>query len=155
MRTGIASLAAMAALVASTGIAPAKSNAIIISSFTAGDIDPAGKVPTVDGVSGAGVSNWDIPLPLSLLKSGTSYMYSLTFEVMDEGGTCDATYKLTQRGTTLDSGVIIAGFSCTTDIYLLHAAGRAIPASPGPATLAVTVKEGGHKATLKVPVVIQ
>ena len=58
MRAKIASLAVMAALIASTGVASAKSDAVIISSFTAGDIDPAGKVPTVNGVSGAGVSNW-------------------------------------------------------------------------------------------------
>jgi len=139
--------------------APPSSASVMISSFTVGDVDPSGKVPTVNGVTGAGVTNWDIALPLSALNSGTRYVYSLTFQVMNFTGTCNSTYKLTQvqagETVTLDSGAILAGFSCSPDIFLIHGTGHPIPASPGPATLTAVVKYGSNKVMVHVPVVIQ
>ena len=153
----IASIAATS--IAAAQDAPPSDASVMISSFTAGDIDPASKVPTVNGVAGAGVSNWDIPLPLSVLNAGTRYVYSLTFQVMNFTGTCNATYKLTQaqagKTVTLDSGSILTGLNCSPDIFLLHGTGHPVPASPGPATLIATVKYGSGKVSMKVPVVIQ
>jgi hypothetical protein len=75
---------------------PADSNAVVITSFTAGFSDPNGVLPNFDEVPGAGVDNWDIALPVAVLHIGDNYTYQMTFHSVSFTGTCKATYKLTQ-----------------------------------------------------------
>lgn len=134
---------------------------VVLTSFSAGLSDPNGKVPTLDGVPGAGVHNWDIATPKALLQSGNTYFYQMTFQSLSYSGNCKATYKLTQKqgskNVVLDSGVIAGTFDCSSPTNWAFAvpAGKPIPSSPGPATLTGTVTLDGGKITMQVPVTIQ
>jgi hypothetical protein len=139
----------------------AASKGIVITSFTAGFFDPNGKIPTLDGVPGAGVDNWDIAVPVAALHVGNFYTYQMTFHSISYSGNCKATYKLTQvQGTktvTLDSGTIAPSFDCTGPSIWAYAVNstKTIPNSPGPATLTGTLAIGGSKLTMKVPMIIK
>jgi len=133
---------------------------IIPAFITAGAPDPNGKVPTINGVSGAGVFNLDVSFPLTLLSHGSSYVYTLPFQNINFTGTCQASFTLTQiqynKTVTLDSGKgsVISGCNPTT-FWFWTFNGKAIADYPGPATLTGTVTYGSSKATTTTTVVIQ
>jgi hypothetical protein len=80
------------------------------TSITAGLIDPAGKVPTINGVPGSQVTNLDVSFPLTLLAHGNRYVYSITVQDNSYTGSCTVSYALTQgqnrKKVTLDSAKI-------------------------------------------------
>ena len=166
MKIGVIAIGAAIVMAASGAFAfePKKGNGeqgVVLTSFSAGLTDPNGAVPTLDGVPGAGVHNWDIATPKALLQSGNSYTYQMTFQSLDYTGTCKATYKLTQKqgnkNVTLDSGVIADTFDCSSPTNWAYAvtSSKTIPSSPGPATLTGTLTLNGGKVTMQVPVMIQ
>jgi hypothetical protein len=125
---------------------------IVAAFMTAGPIDPAGKVPTLNGVPGSGVLNADIALPLTLLAHGTSYEYTIAFEDVNFTGTCVVSFTLTQiqfnKTVTLDSGKNTS-FTCDPGTQWLFAfTGKPIPNFPGPAILTGTVTYGTTKANI-------
>jgi hypothetical protein len=127
--------------------------------ITAGLIDPNGKVPVLNGVPGAGVSNLDLSFPQTILTHGTSYWYSVALQNLNFTGTCVVSYKLTQvqavKTVTLDSATI-KSFSCGPNSQWAWAVfGAAIPNSPGVATLTGPVKYGTTTTTTKTTVVLQ
>jgi hypothetical protein len=134
---------------------------VVVTSFSAGLTDPNGAVPTLDGVPGAGVHNWDIATPKALLQNGGSYTYQMTFQSIDYTGTCKATYKLTQKQGTknvvLDSGVIVDTFDCSSPTNWVYAvtSAKTVSGTSGPATLTGTLILTGGKVTMEVPVTIQ
>ncbi len=65
MRTILVAVAAAVTLVGAARAAPGAITYAVI-----GDSDPAGKVPALNGVPGAGVSNVDVPIPLNTLAAG-------------------------------------------------------------------------------------
>jgi hypothetical protein len=139
--------------------APPKESAIVITTITAGETDPNGKVPTLNGVQGAGTNNWDVAIPTGILVNGRAYTYSITFQDIGYSGHCSASYKLTQgmgaKKVTIDTGSIFST-SCTAGyLYLSAAPGRVMPNSPGPATLTGTVVFGDRKVSLKIPMTIE
>ncbi len=68
-------------------------------------------------------------------------------------------YKLTQvqngKTVTLDEGTITTFDSAPSDVWLWVATGRAIPDSPGEATLIGTVTYGKERVSTKATVVLQ
>ncbi|HEY1614667.1 MAG TPA: hypothetical protein VGF97_13350 [Rhizomicrobium sp.] len=138
---------------------PGSQSDMVITSLTAGEADPDGVVPTVNGVPGAGVNNWDISIPVAVVEVGGQYVYALTVHDIDYTGSCSAMFKLTQmqsgKRVTLDSGELLGG-TCQGDlVYLTSAAGRPVPNAPGAATLSATVHFGSNKTSLKVPLTIE
>jgi hypothetical protein len=149
---------------AASAFEPKKGNGdqgIVVTGFSAGLTDPNGAVPTLDGVPGAGIHNWDIATPKALLQSGNAYTYQMSFQSLSYSGTCKATYKLTQKqggkNVVLDSGTIIDTFDCTAPTNWVFAvtSPHVIPSAPGPATLTGTLTLQGGKIVTDVPVMIQ
>jgi hypothetical protein len=99
--------------------------------IVAGTPDPAGKVPEFNGVSGSGVPNLDIPVPLTLLTHGNSYVYTISLYDVNFTGTCQASFTLTQiqynKTVTVDSGKD-GTFSPTPETYWAYDfTGKVIP----------------------------
>jgi hypothetical protein len=127
--------------------------------ISVGNIDPNGKVPTYNGVPGAGVTNLDIAFPLTGITHGNAYVYTLAMQVINFTGSCTASFALTQeqlgKTVTLDSGST-KSFSCApSDIYYWVFNGKTLPNSPGPATLTGTVTYGSSKATTSTTLTLQ
>ena len=132
---------------------------VLITTVTASNLDPNGKVPTTNGVPGAGVANIDLADPVAILTHGTTYFYGVTTQNNTFSGTCKDSFKLTQvqGGTTvvLDSGVI-RSFDCTPgSAWFWVKAGKPVPNAPGPANLIGTVTYGTSKVTMNIKVLIQ
>src|SRR5690242_21474163 len=91
---------------------------VVVTTFTAGLVDPAGQIPRLNGVPGAAVNNWDIALPTAVLTVSFTYNYQMTFHSIDYKGKCKGTYKLIQvqngKKVTLDSGTIAPSFDCSS-----------------------------------------
>jgi hypothetical protein len=140
------------------GTAP-QDGTIVITSITAGETDPNGKVPTLNGVRGAGTNNWDIAIPTGILVNGRAYTYALTFQDIGYSGQCSASYKLTQgtgvNKVTLDQGSMLSTGCAAGYLYLTAAPGRVMPDAPGAATLTGTVVFGDQKVSVKVPMTIE
>jgi len=159
LNTGLllASLAAFA-----SGIYPAiagGSAGVIVTSVTAGAGDPNGKVPAINAVPGAGVANADLSFPLAILTHGTAYDIQMTSQNTTFGGTCRDSYRLTQvqsgKTVTLLSGET-APYSCAAGtVWAWYLGSKAVPDSPGSATLTGTVTAGKNKVSMKVPVEIE
>jgi hypothetical protein len=137
----------------------AKDHQIMITSLSLGAADPAGKVPTANGVPGAGVNNWDISLPSGVLTQGQDYYLSFSSDSASYTGSCLYTVELTQ---VQDGHKVLLGsenFSppggCVPGQLLVATDFHKIPASPGPVTLSMKVKYDGGKAQIKLPMVIQ
>ncbi|MDP9162116.1 MAG: hypothetical protein M3O09_18065 [Acidobacteriota bacterium] len=127
--------------------------------ITAGPTDPNGKVPALNAVPGAGVSNLDLSFPQTLLTHGTTYWYLVALSDYNFTGTCVVSFKLTQvqGGTTvtLDSGTI-KSFSCSANTnWAWTALGKPVPNSPGIATLTGSVKYGSASATVRTTVLLK
>ncbi len=133
--------------------------AMLPTSVTAGLIDPAGKVPTINGVPGSKVTNLDVSFPLGILTNGNRYVYSITVEDNNYTGSCTVSYALTQlqngKKVTLDSAKITKFKTAPGNIWLWVATGKAIPNSPGVATLTGTFKCGANTNSIKSTVLLQ
>jgi hypothetical protein len=111
---------------------------VFITSVTAGIVDPNGKVPTLNGVPGSGVNNYDIADPVAVLQNGTMYVIGLSSQGSPDfrgfsatacasGGTptapntcCTDTYELMQGTVTLASGTIgPASYQCGPNSYFI------------------------------------
>jgi hypothetical protein len=101
---------------------PATLPPMLPTSMTAGLIDPAGKVPTINGVPGSQVTNLDVSFPLALLAHSAKI----------------TTFK-----------------TAPPDIWLWVATGKAIPNSPGLATLTGSFKCGTTTSSIKSTVLLQ
>ncbi|HSZ75325.1 MAG TPA: hypothetical protein VK779_10935 [Rhizomicrobium sp.] len=139
---------------------PATPTGVIITSITAGRIDPALKVPVFDGVPGAQVDNADLSMPQAILVHGQQYSFVLTSQNTTFTGTCKDSYRLTQvqsgKTVVLQSATIVKSYDCTPGTYwMYYYYGKPIPNSPGPATLIGTVTYGTNKISMTTHVVIQ
>jgi hypothetical protein len=139
--------------------APPGDGTIVVTSITAGETDPNGKVPTLNGVAGAGTNNWDIAIPTGILVNGRAYTYAIAFQDIGYSGHCSASYKLTQGAgankVTLDAGSMLSTTCSAGYLYMTGAPGRVMPDSPGPAMLTGTVVFGDRKVSVKVPMTIE
>jgi len=144
---------------ASNAATPAAIPAMLPASITAGAPDPAGKVPTINGVPGSQVENLDVSFPLALLAHGTQYVYSITVQDNSYTGSCTVSYALTQvqnaKKVTLDSAVITKFNTAPGDVFLWVILGKPIPNSPGLATLEGIFKCGTNKNTIQSTVLLQ
>jgi hypothetical protein len=73
----------------------------VITYAVIGAADPNKKVTTLDGVSGAGVSNVDMPLPVYILTPGVVYTVTIGAQNDTYSGSCVASYAL---GTGANGG---------------------------------------------------
>jgi hypothetical protein len=151
--------AGSAVMTAQTESAPATVPAMLPTSITAGYIDPNGKVPTINGVSGSGVENLDISFPVAQLVHGNQYVYSITVQDNNYTGSCTVSYSLTQvqsgKTVKLDGAKITTFTTAPGNIWLWVATGKAIPNSPGVATLAGTFKCGTNTSSIRSTVLLQ
>jgi hypothetical protein len=108
--------------------------AMFPTSITAGLPDPAGKVPTINGVPGSQVENLDVAFPLALLTHGNRYVYSVTVQDNSYSGLCTVSYALTQlqngKKVTLDSAVITKFKTAPGNIWLWVIWERRSPTRP-------------------------
>jgi hypothetical protein len=158
-RKAIAALMALPLLFAGAAaqVMPAKPKdlGVLPTFLTAGLFDPNGKVPAINGIAGAGVDNLDVAFPQAVLLHGNFYVYLFATQNTTFSGTCTSSFKLTQvqggKTVTLDSGTLKKDFSCTPgSYYAWDAVGKAMPNSPGLATLEGTIAFGKSKVTMKV-----
>ena len=119
--------------------------------------DPNGKVPVINGVPGAGVVNLDLGFPTSLLTHGKFYEYIVGFSDTTFSGNCTVTYKLTQiqAGKTVTLDTASRSVATTPGDWAWAFVGKAIPASPGLATLTGTTKCGVATGTNHISVYLQ
>jgi hypothetical protein len=140
-------------------VTPAALPAMLPTSITAGLPDPAGKVPTINGVPGSQVTNMDVSFPLALLVHGTRYVYAVTVQDNSYTGSCTVSYALTQvqngKKVTLDSAVITKFKTAPGNIWLWVMLGKAIPNSPGLATLTGSFKCGTTTNRISSTVLLQ
>jgi hypothetical protein len=151
------SMLAGAALSGAPAIA-AGSGAIVITSITAGEVDPSGVIPTTNGVTGAGIPNWDIATPTATLQDGTKYVFSSSFDDISYTGTCEERVRLTQveNGKKIVLfGATRFGINCSPGAVLWSMPGLVANAMSGPAEISLLVTFGSSKVSAKVPVVIQ
>jgi len=132
---------------------------ILPAFITAGNIDPNDAVPSINKVPGSAVTNADLAFPLTVLLHGTRYVYSIALQDYSYTGSCTVAYKLTQvkagKTVTLDEGTITTFDSAPNDIWLWVATGKAIPDSPGEATLTGTVTYGKQSVSTSATVVLK
>jgi hypothetical protein len=139
--------------------AAAQSPGMEVTMVTAGAVDPNGIIPALNGVPGAGVYNWDIALPVTVLNGGQNYVLEAMVNDNNYTGPCKGYLELTQ----VQSGkkVVLAKFvfwskeDCTAGFGYGGENEFTIPASPGPAMLSGVIKYGGSKNVMNVPMVIQ
>lgn len=137
----------------------AGSAGVVLTSVTIAAFDPNGKVPAINAVPGAGVTNADLSFPLAILTHGSGYFVQMTSQNTTFNGTCKNSYKLTQvqsgQSVTLLSGST-SSYSCAAgSIWAWYLASKAVPNAPGAATLTGTISAGGSKVSVKIPIVIQ
>lgn len=133
---------------------------ILPAFITAGDPDPAGKVPGLDAVPGSDVGNFDIAQPTTVLLHGHRYVYSVALQAANYTGSYTVAYRLTHvvagKVEVLQSGTIIANTKTKPENYWVWVIlAGAIPDSPGMATLEGVITYGKNTATTSVPVLIK
>jgi hypothetical protein len=162
-RTAAAALMALPLLMAGASAQEtqrkAKDLGVLPTFLTAGQFDPNGKVPAIDGIAGAGVHNLDVAFPQAVLVHGGFYVYLFATQNTTFSGKCTSSFKLTQvqggKTVTLDSGILKKNFACIPgSYYAWDLVGKAIPNSPGLATLEGTVAFGDNKVTMKMVMTI-
>jgi len=116
------------------------------TSVTVGVIDPNGKVPTVNAVAGAAVPNIDVSFPTSILTHGNSYCFTVSLQDVNVTGAYEVDYyiKRTTGGKTktLLEQTLVSGNTAPGDVWVWDAYSKAIPDSPGTATLVGRVRWG-------------
>ena len=147
----------LSSIAASAQAAPAVTPVVVPTLVLATYPDPNGKVPAINGVPGAGVSNLDVGFPTSLLKHGNFYVYIVGFSDTTFSGTCAVSFKLTQiqagKTVTLDMGS--RNVATTPGDWAWALGGIAIPTSPGAATLTGTAKCGTATGSIHSTVYLQ
>ena len=128
---------------------------VIAAFITAGVADPNGKVPKLNAVAGAGVTNIAISSPQGILQHGGFYTIVLASQNVAFKGNCTDSYVL-QRGTKILAHGTIHTYACGAGSYWEWAINTpAIPNSPGLANLVGTVAFGGKKVTTTAKVLIK
>jgi hypothetical protein len=118
-----------------------------------GATDPNNKVPALDAVPGAGVSNVSLPLPVAILQPGVKYTVTIGVQNENFTGTCVASYILGAgaKGQQVISNYYTAPYNCQANsIWTFPFPVGAIPNTPGPALLVATLQFGS--AMVKYPV---
>jgi hypothetical protein len=144
-----------AQLTVGTGMLPAM--------VAAGEIDPNGKVPVLDGVAGSGIANADIAIPLTVLTHGTSYCISVALQDVNVTGDYEVDYYIKQEISgvtkTIAEQMIVTGKTTVPgDTWVWFIYSKDIPDSPGIATLVGRVRWGtGYttEATVSSKILIQ
>jgi len=138
---------------------PAAIPGMLPAFVTAGNIDPNGKVPALNGVPGSGVENLSLAFPVTVLNHGTQYVYSVVMQDNNYTGSCTVSFKLAQvqngKTVTLDSGTVKTFSTEPGNVWIWVATGKPIPNSPGEATLTGTLKYGGTTTSTKTTVLLQ
>jgi hypothetical protein len=156
-----AALASGAAIAAPEGDIPPGSAAIFPTSIALGEIDPNGKVPTVNGVPGAGTRNWDIAVPKAVLKAGHDYELTVSAEDIGFTGACFGEVLMTQiqngRKMILQQVDVTDFIKCRPGhIYVKSRDFGVIPNSPGAVMLEFSMQfSGHHKTSIRVPMLIR
>ena len=130
----------------------------VITYAVIGSNDPNKKLPTLNGVPGAGVSNVDIALPVYTLKHGVVYEVVIGVQNYTYAGTCVVSYTLGAgaTGATNISTYSTESYSCpASSVWTFPFPVAAIPNTPGAALLTATVKFGSSAVVTKVPLMIQ
>jgi hypothetical protein len=130
----------------------------VITYAVIGAADPNKKVTTLNGVSGAGVSNVDIPLPVYILKHGVVYTVTIGAQNYTYSGNCTASYALGSGadGARNISNWSTASFRCpATSLWTFPFPVSVIPNTPGPALLTATVTFGTTAVVTKTALMIQ
>lgn len=158
MMKTICAATAMAALALSSGAAFAAEAPVYALLVTAGQPDPNHVVPAFNALTSSGVANLDIPVPLAILEHGQAYDVLVESQNGSYHGTCIDSFTLTQeksgKAVTLLSGEIHK-YSCEQGQYWgWYTVTKAIPNSPGPATLTGIIKYGTKSVSIHVPVYI-
>lgn len=117
------------------------------SSVTVGAIDPNDKVPVLNGVPGSGVTNMDVSIPLSILTHGNSYCFTVSLQDYNVTGDYEVDYYIRQEVGGVTSTIVrqtIATGKTTVpgDVWVWDIYSKAIPNSPGIATLYGRVRWG-------------
>jgi len=130
----------------------------VITYAVIGSADPNKKLPTLNGVPGAGVSNVDMALPIYILKHGVVYEVTIGVQNYTYAGTCVVSYALGAgaTGSTNISNYSTQSYSCpASSVWTFPFPVAVIPNLPGAALLTATVKFGTSSVVTKVPLMIQ
>lgn len=133
------------------------------TSITVGAIDPAGKVPVLDGVPGSGVSNMAVSFPLAVLTHGNSYCFTVSLQDYNVTGDYEVDYYIKQdvggvTKTILKQTIVTGKTAAPGTLWVWDAYSEAIPDSPGIATLYGRVRWGtgySTEAVISTKILIQ
>lgn len=131
---------------------------MILTGASLGPVDPMGVIPTANAVPGAGVNNWDIATPESLLSIGQSYALTVMFSDLSYNGDCRLKVTITQMQNGKRHVIWGAdlGSTCQApDDYLVATTVANLPGNPGEATLNATLFAGSTKQSLKQQILLQ
>ena len=133
---------------------------ILPAFIAAGAPDPAGKIPNLDAVPGSLVGNLDIAQPETVLMHGQRYVYTVAMESATYTGEYSVSYRLTHlvsgKTEVLQSGTIVSNRSTKPLNYWVWVIlAKAIPDSPGPATLEALITYGKETVTTSTQVLIK
>ena len=111
-----------------------------ITSVVAGAPDPNGKVPAFNAVPGAGTSAFSEATPQAILNHGSVYVVCITMQNNNVSASTAWSYKLIQTisgtRTIVLQGTVAKGAPLSGNgLYAYCTSTKAIPDSPGPATL--------------------
>jgi hypothetical protein len=123
-----------------------------------GAADPNKKLPALNAVAGAGVSNVDIAVPVYILKHGVVYEVVIGAQNYTYAGSCVASYALGSgaTGAANISNWSTESYNCpASSLWTFPFPVSAIPNTPGPALLTATVKFGTTSVVTKIPLIIQ
>jgi hypothetical protein len=130
-----------------------------VTAVMAGDPDPNGKIPGLNAVPGAGVTNVDLAFPYAVLTHGQQYVVSVLTQNGTFNGTCTSSYEITQ----VQSGKVVKlqnakinTYKCgpgTVWVWVILT--PAIPDAVGAAKLVGSVKFGTKTVSLSQPIYIQ
>lgn len=130
----------------------------VITYAVIGAADPNKKVPTIDAVQGAGISNVSMAFPVYILQPGVTYEVVVGAQNYGFSGNCVASYTLATgaTGTGFVSSYSTESYDCpASSIATLPFPVAAIPNVPGAALLTATVTFGSTKVVTKIPLVIK
>jgi hypothetical protein len=131
-----------------------------VTSMTAGQPDPNGKVPAYNAVPGAGVDNFSVAATQAVLTHGLVYTFSISLQDSTYTGNvevyCEITQKIGTKTTVLVKQIINKQFASSPGNYWLWSInGPAIPNSPGAATLTGFAKFGKATVKLSEPILLR
>jgi hypothetical protein len=130
----------------------------VITYAVIGSADPNKKLPMLDGVPGAGVSNVDVAMPVYILKHGVVYEVTIGVQNYTYAGTCVVSYALGAGATggTNISNYSTSSYSCpASTLWTFPFPVAVIPNMPGAALLTATVTFGTTTVVTKTPLMIQ